>query len=241
VEPELDADHRLKPQPESFRIELGPTLFHEFGHALHYFCSAGTYPSLSGGRVVRDYAEFPAQLFEKWLSTPEVLERFTRHHQTGKPMPHALVSKIKKASRFNQGFYTVDYLTSAIVELKLHLAASSGSIDPDVFDRDVLAQPDAPAAVGMRYRMPHFTHVFSSDAYAAGYYRYLWSEMLAADAFEAFAEAGGFFNRDMAARLRAHVFSVGNTVDPFEGYRAFRARDATVDALMRARGFTPIP
>jgi peptidyl-dipeptidase Dcp len=216
------------------------TLFHEFGHAMHNLRSNATYPSLAGSRVVKGYGEFPSQLFEKWLASPEVLRRFARHHRTGKPIPQALVAKLARASTFNQGFYTVDYLTSALVEMKMHLAAGQ-PIDTDAFERDALKSLGAPEEVGMRYRMPHFTHVFAGDAYSAGYYMYLLSDMHAADAFEAFAETGDVFDRTVAARLRAHVFSVGNTVDPFEGYRAFRGRDATLAALMRARGFARPP
>ncbi|WP_233601985.1 M3 family metallopeptidase [Corallococcus sp. CA047B] len=212
------------------------TLFHEFGHALHVLGSNVAYPSVSGGRVVTDYAEFPSKLMEHWLGTSEVLGRFALHHQTGQPMPAALVAKLRKAATFNQGFYTVDSLTSALVEMKLHLEGGR-PVDPDAFERDTLRRLGAPEAVGMRFRMPHFGHVFASDAYAAGYYRYLWADMLAADAFEAFTEAGGPYDAKVAARLRANVFSVGNTVDPFEGYRAFRGRDASLGALLRERGF----
>ncbi|PTL74950.1 M3 family metallopeptidase [Vitiosangium sp. GDMCC 1.1324] len=211
------------------------TLFHEFGHALHELSSNVAYPSLSGGRVVRDYAEFPGKLLERWVATPEVLERFAVHHKTGKPMPPALLAKIQKAATFNQGFYLVDFLTSALVEMKLHLAKEQ-PLDPDAFERDTLQQLGAPAEVGMRFRMPHFGHVFASNAYAAGYYTYLWADVLAADAFEAFRQARRLHDPKLAARLRQHVFSVGNTVDPFEGYRAFRGRDATSEALMRERG-----
>ncbi|NTX14962.1 M3 family metallopeptidase [Myxococcus sp. CA056] len=215
------------------------TLFHEFGHALHSLSASVTYPTLGGGRVVRDFGEFPAELFEHWLSTPEVLSRFAVHHVTGKPMPEDLVARIQKAATFNQGFYTVDYLTSALVEMKLHLAGAR-RINPDTFERDVLRQIGAPEEVGMRSRLPHFGHVFASNGYAAGYYMYLWAEMLSADAFEAFTEAGGAYDPKVAARLREHILSVGNTVDPFEGYRAFRGREASLDALMRERGF-PAP
>jgi peptidyl-dipeptidase Dcp len=216
------------------------TMFHEFGHALHDLSSNVAYPSLAGTRVVADYAEFPAQLLEKWLATPEVLGRFARHHETGAAMPAALVARLQRASTFNQGFYTIDYLTSALVEMKLHLATDR-VIDPNAFERDVLVQLGAPEEVGMRYRMSHFTHVFAGDGYSAGYYTYLWSDTLAADAFEAFSEASGPYDATLAARLRQHVFSVGNTVDPFEGYRAFRGRDATANAVMRARGFSTAP
>ncbi|WAS88706.1 MULTISPECIES: M3 family metallopeptidase [unclassified Corallococcus] len=215
------------------------TLFHEFGHALHTLSGDVTYPSLGGSRVVSDYAEFPSKLFEHWLATPEVLSRFALHHTTGQPMPRALVARLQKAATFNQGFYTVDFLTSALVEMKMHLAGAK-RIDPDAFERAVLRQMGAPVEVGMRFRMPHFGHVFASNAYAAGYYRYLWADMLASDAFEAFQEAGGPYDAKVAARLYEHVLSVGNTVDPFEGYRKFRGKDASLDALMRERGFAPV-
>jgi peptidyl-dipeptidase Dcp len=223
-------------EPALLGLRDAQTLFHEFGHALTVLLSNVTYPSVSGGRVVDDYAELPGLLFEKWLWTPEMLRRFTRHFQTGEPIPATLAAKIQAAAAFNQGFYTIDYLTSALVEMKLHLVGDR-AIDPDRFERDTLRQLGAPEEVGMRFRMPHFTHVFAGDSYAAGYYRYLWSDVLAADAFEAFSETGHNFDANVAARLREHVLSAGDTVDPFDGYRAFRSREPTIDALMRARGF----
>jgi peptidyl-dipeptidase Dcp len=236
----LNATPFVKPgpgEPALLSWRDAQTMFHEFGHALHVLCSNVAYPSLAGARVVTDYGEFPALLMEKWLATPEVLGRFARHHQTGAAMPAELLAKLQRASTFQQGFYTIDYLTSALVEMKLHLATDR-TIDPDAFERDVLAQLVAPEEVGMRFRMPHFTHVFVGEGYSAGYYAYLWSDVLAADAFQAFREASGPYDAALAARLRKHVLSVGNTVDPFEAYRAFRGRDATVHALMRARGFS---
>ncbi|HEX8138378.1 MAG TPA: M3 family metallopeptidase [Pyrinomonadaceae bacterium] len=215
------------------------TLFHEFGHALHGLNSNVTYPSLSGTAVARDYVEFPSQLLEHWLSTPEVLQKFAVHYQTGKPMPPALFERIKRASTFNEGFATTEYLASALVDMKLHLAGSQ-KIDPDAFERQTLAELGMPSEIVMRHRTPQFGHVFSSDAYSAGYYSYLWSDVLTADAFEAFQEAGGPYDKNVAARLRKYIFSVGNTVDPAEAYRAFRGHDPTIDALMRKRGF-PMP
>ncbi|WP_201983205.1 M3 family metallopeptidase [Hymenobacter rubidus] len=212
------------------------TLFHEFGHALHGLSSNVTYPTLSGTNVVRDYVEFPSQLLENWLPTPEVLNRFALHYQTGKPIPAALVERINKASTFNQGFETVEFLASALVDMKLHLAGAQ-KIDPDKFERETLAQLGMPHEIVMRHRTPQFSHVFSSDGYSAGYYSYLWSVVLAADAFSAFTEAGGPYDKAVAARLRQHVFTVGNTVDPAAGYRAFRGRDPKIDALMKHRGF----
>ncbi len=222
-------------QPVLIGWDDADTLFHEFGHALHGLCSSVSYPSLSGTDVDRDYVEFPSQILERWLATPELLERFARHATTGQPMPRALLAKIEKAARFNQGFTTVEYLSSALVDMKLHLA--TGPVDPAVFERETLAALGMPRELVMRHRLPQFSHLFSSDGYAAGYYSYLWADTLGADAFEAFTEAGGPYDAAVARRLKAHVFSVGNTVDPAEGYRAFRGRDAGVGALMRRRGF----
>lgn len=212
------------------------TMFHEFGHALHGLNSNVTYPSLSGTAVPRDYVEFPSQLLEHWLSTPEVLQKFALHYQTGKPIPQELVDKIKKSATFNQGFATVEYLSAALVDMKLHLAGDK-KIDPDAFERETLAQLGMPKEIVMRHRTPQFLHVFSSDGYSAGYYSYLWSDVITADAFGAFVEGKGPYDRAVAERLRKYVFSVGNTVDPAEAYRAFRGRDPKVDALMKKRGF----
>jgi peptidyl-dipeptidase Dcp len=212
------------------------TMFHEFGHALHGLNSNVTYPSLSGTAVPRDYVEFPSQLLEHWLSTPEVLQRFALHYQTGKPIPQELVDKIKRSATFNQGFATVEYLSAALVDMKLHLAGDK-KIDPDAFERETLAQLGMPKQIVMRHRTPQFLHVFSSDGYSAGYYSYLWSDVLTADAFGAFVEGKGPYDKAVAERLRKYVFSVGNTVDPAEAYRAFRGRDPKVDALMQKRGF----
>ena len=214
-------------------------LFHEFGHALHGLNSKVRYPSLSGTSVARDYVEFPSQLLEHWLSTPEVLNRFALHYQTGQPIPPALVDKIEKASTFNQGFATVEYLASALVDMKLHLAGEQ-TIDPDAFERDTLKALGMPSEIVMRHRTPQFGHVFSGDGYSAGYYSYLWSDTLSADAWEAFTEAGGPYDKAVAKRLHDDVFSAGNTVDPAEAYRAFRGRDPGIAALMRKRGF-PVP
>ena len=212
------------------------TLFHEFGHALHGLSSNVTYPTLSGTSVVRDYVEFPSQVLENWLATPEVLNRFALHYQTGQPIPATLVARINKASTFNQGFETTEAISSALIDMKLHLAGTQ-QIDPDKFERETLAQMGMPRELVMRHRTPQFSHVFSSDGYSAGYYSYLWSVVLAADAFSAFTEAGGPYDKAVAARLRKNVFTVGNTIDPAAGYRAFRGRDPKIDALMKKRGF----
>ena len=215
------------------------TLFHEFGHALHGLSSNVSYPTLSGTNVARDYVEFPSQILEHWLPTPEILNRYALNYKTGKPIPAELVAKIQKAENFNQGFKTVEYLSSAIVDMKLHLAASSGPIDPDQFERATLAEINMPSEIVMRHRTPQFGHVFSGDGYSAGYYSYLWSDTLTADAWEAFLENGGPWDKAQAAKLKA-LLSKGNTEDPAQAYREFRGRDPGVDALMRKRGF-PAP
>ncbi|CAN5658325.1 M3 family metallopeptidase [soil metagenome] len=212
------------------------TLFHEFGHALHGLCSAVTYPSLSGTAVPPDFVEFPSQLLEHWLSTPDVLQRFAVHHETGEPIPPWIVERIERAATFNQGFATTEYLASALIDLKLHLAAPD-AIDVQDFEHDTLAELGMPREVAVRHRMPHFQHVFGSDGYSAGYYSYLWADALVADAFESFMEAGGPFDAEVAERLRAEVLSTGNTADPADMYRRFRGRDAGTEALMRKRGF----
>jgi peptidyl-dipeptidase Dcp len=212
------------------------TLFHEFGHALHGLISHVTYPSLAGTNVVRDFVEFPSQLNENWLQTPEVLSRFAVHYQTGKPIPPALVAKIEQASTFNQGFETVEYLASALVDMKLHLAGAT-PISPGEFERATLKELGMPPEMVMRHRTPQFAHIFAGDSYSAGYYSYLWAEVLDHDAFEAFAAAGGPYDKAVAQRLRDSVMAVGNSVDPAQAYRNFRGSDPKIDGLLRARGF----
>jgi peptidyl-dipeptidase Dcp len=215
------------------------TLFHEFGHALHGLSANVNYPSLSGTAVARDYVEFPSQLLEHWLSTPEVLNRFALHYQTGQPIPRVLVDRIERASTFNEGFATTEYLSAALVDMKLHLAGSA-PIDADAFEKQALAELGMPKEVVMRHRTPQFLHVFSSDGYSAGYYSYLWSDVITADAYGAFTEAGGPYDKTVAARLK-QLLSIGNTVDPADAYRSFRGRDPRVEALMRKRGFLVTP
>ncbi len=211
------------------------TLFHEFGHALHYLSSQVEYPSLNGG--LRDYTEFQSQLLEHWLSTDDVIEKFLVHYKTGNPMPAELIEKIRRAATFNQGFATTEYLASALVDMKLHSMDPAG-LDPAGFEREILADLGMPKEIVMRHRMPHFGHIFSGEGYSAGYYGYLWAEVLTADAAEAFAAApGGFYDRNVAERAVKYLFSVGNEMDPADAYRAFRGRDASSDALMRDRGF----
>lgn len=214
------------------------TFFHEFGHGLHTLSSKARFPTTNGG--VRDYTEFQSQLLERWLSTDAVINTYLVHHETGEAMPAELVEKIKAASTFMQGFDTVEYLASALVDMKYHTVDPTG-IDPDAFERETLADLGMPSEIVMRHRSPHFGHIFSGEGYSAGYYGYMWADVLTADAAEAFADApGGFYDEELANRLVNHLFAPRNSVDPAVAYRTFRGRDATIDALMRDRGF-PVP
>ena len=211
------------------------TFFHEFGHALHALASNVEYPTLNGG--VRDYTEFQSQLLERWLSTDEVINTYLTHHETGEPIPAELVAKIKNAATFNQGFSTTEYLASALVDMRYHTTDPEG-IDPDTFERETLASLNMPSELPMRHRSTHFGHIFSGEGYSAGYYGYMWADVLTADASEAFAEApGGFYDEGVSAKLVEHLFAPRNAVDPGDAYRAFRGRDADIGALMRDRGF----
>jgi len=212
------------------------TMFHEFGHALHGLNSGVVYPTLSGTNVSRDYVEFPSQLNENWLPTPEVLNQFALHYKTGKPIPRELVAKIEKTHTFRKGFDVTEYLASALIDMKLHLAGDA-DIDPRAFEKTELARLGMPEELPMRHRTPQFQHIFASDGYSAGYYSYLWSEVLDHDAFEAFTEAGGPYDKVVAKRLHDRIMSRGNTTDPAEQYRAFRGRDPDVKAYLRDKGF----
>jgi peptidyl-dipeptidase Dcp len=212
------------------------TLFHEFGHALHGLCSKVSYPSLAGTNVSRDFVELPSQLFERWLETPEVLSRFAVHCDTGEPMPSELVKKIQRAITFDAGFTTVEALACAFADMQIHLAGHIDR-DPRLLEKEILEQLAMPREVAMRHRLPHFLHMFSSDEYSAGYYSYLWADTLAADAWEAFLEANGPWDRDVAKALCNTVLSAGNTQAPDRAYRAFRGRDVGIQALLRKRGF----
>ncbi len=211
------------------------TFFHEFGHALHFFSSNVKYPTLNGG--VRDYTEFQSQLLERWLSTDQVINKFLVHYKTGEPIPASLVTKIKKAATFNQGFGTTEYLASALIDMKLHLADPT-NIDIDAFERETLADLKMPKELPMRHRTPHFGHVFSGEGYATAYYGYMWADVLTSDASEAFAEApDGFYDKETADKLVKYLFAPRNAMDPAEAYRLFRGRDAKMEALMKDRGF----
>lgn len=225
-------------EPTLISWDDATTFFHEFGHALHFFASEVKYPILNSG--VRDYTEFQSQLLERWLSTDEVINQFLVHHETGEPIPAELVQKIKKASTFNQGFATTEFLASALMDMKLH-TTDPDDIDMDTFEEETLAKLNMPEQIVMRHRTPHFGHVFSGEGYATGYYGYLWADVLTSDAAEAFREApGGFYDQEVSSRLVKYLFAPRNAMDPAEAYRLFRGRDAKIDALMRDRGF-PVP
>ena len=221
-------------KPVLLSLDDASTMFHEFGHAINYLLIDVKYPSLGG--LQRDFVEFPSQVNENWLLTRPVLEQFARHYQTGEPMPAALVDKIKKADTFNQGFATVEYLSSALVDMKLHLDPN-GVVNPDAFEKATLAELGMPREMVMRHRLPQFGHLFSSDGYSAGYYSYLWSETMDADAWAAFEETGNPFDRATADRFRIYLLSTGNETDRAEAYRQFRGRDPDVNALLKRRGF----
>ncbi|PTQ08618.1 peptidase M3 [Sphingomonas oleivorans] len=221
-------------EPVLISLDDAETLFHEFGHAIHYLSQDIYYPGLSG--VPRDFVEFPSQVNEHWVLTRDVLDKFARHYQTKAPMPAALVDKIKQSEKFNQGFATVEYLASAIVDMDLHKRAD-GVVDVDSFERETLARIGMPKEMVMRHRLPQFGHLFSSDAYSAGYYSYLWSETMDADTWAAFEEAGNPWDEATAGRFLKTLLSTGNETDRAEAYRAFRGRDPDVKALLRQRGF----
>lgn len=214
------------------------TLFHEFGHALHGLCSDVTYPSLSGTAVARDYVEFPSQLLEHWLATPEVLNKFALHYKTNQPLPQEIVERLEQAANFNEGFATVETISSSFVDMKLHLTTET--IDSHKFENDILQEINMPSEIVMRHRIPQFAHIFSSDGYAAGYYSYLWADVINADAYEAFLEGKGPYDKEISKRLYDTVLSVGNTIDNEKMYENFRGRAPESNALMRARNFPTV-
>ena len=221
-------------QPTLLSSDDARTLFHEFGHALHALLSNVTYPSISGTSVERDFVELPSQLYEHWLLQPEVLRRYARHYQTGKPISALLIKRLKVARNFNQGFQTVEYLASAIVDLELHVLQNTKGLNVDSFERQTLASIGMPEEILMRHRIPHFQHIIGG--YAAGYYSYLWSEVMDADAFEAFEATGDVFDAKTARRLYDTIYSAGGRRDPAAAYKAFRGRAPTTKALLAKRG-----
>ncbi len=233
-------------EPALLSVADAETLFHEFGHALHGLLSNVTYPIVSGANVPRDFVELPSQLFEHWLMTPDVLKRFALHSKTGQPIPESLTRRMAEARNFNQGFETIQYLASAIVDMDLHGASAGAAngmdaqatFDADAFEFASLSAVGMPPNVGMRHRLPHFLHLFSGDGYAAGYYSYLWSETMDSDAFQAFQDAGDPFDPDTAKRLHDYIYSTGGTLDPAEAYIAFRGRMPDIAPLLEKRGLT---
>ncbi len=220
--------------PVLISLDDAQTLFHEFGHALHGLLSEVNYPGLSS--TPRDFVEYPSQVHEMWVMTRPILDKFGLHYKTKKPMPQALLDKVEASKKFNQGYGTVEYLSSAIVDMSMH-TSTAASIDPDAFERDVLAQLGAPKEVALRHRLPQFNHLFTSDAYSAGYYSYLWSEVMDSDTRQAFKEAGNVFDKATAAKLRRFILAPGNSTDRSEAYRQFRGRDPDIKALLEKRGF----
>ncbi len=215
------------------------TLFHEFGHALHGLLSDVTYSELSGTNVRRDFVELPSQFHENWALDPSVLQKHALHTETGEPISEEMVEKIRAAETFNQGFRTVEYTACALVDMALHSQVRSDPIDLDRFEREEVSRLGVPEAIGLRHRLPHFRHLFAGDGYAAGYYVYMWAEVLEADAFEAFRESGDIFDAELADRFRRCVLAVGDSVEPGEAYRCFRRRDAEVEPMLKKRGLVP--
>ena len=221
-------------KPALLSLDDARTLFHEFGHALHGLLSDVTFPSLAGTAVSRDFVELPSQLYEHWLTSQELLSEFARHHETGQPMPQALIDRIRAASTFNQGFATVEFVASAIVDMDFH--RNPAPADPRAMEAATLQRLGMPREIAMRHRTPHFAHVFSGDGYSAGYYSYMWSEVLDADAFAAFQETGDIFNKRVAERLRKFVYGAGGSRVEEDAYKGFRGRLPTVDGLLKKRG-----
>ena len=225
-------------EPALLSFDEARTLFHEFGHALHGMLSNVTYPLLAGTAVPSDFVELPSQLYEHWLEVPEILEKYARHAKTGAPMPKALLDRLLATRTYGQGFATVEYTACALVDLDLHGLRKSDQLDVTDFEKRDLERIDMPPEIVMRHRLPHFQHLFSGGGYAAGYYSYMWSEVLDADAFEAFEETGNSFDPATAKRLRDYIYGAGNLREPAEAYKAFRGRLPTVDALLKKRGLT---
>jgi len=228
-------------EPALLSFDDARTLFHEFGHGLHGLLSNVTYPLLSGTSVASDFVELPSQLYEHWLEVPEILQQYARHARTGEPMPKALLDKLLETRNYGQGFGTVEYASCAILDLDLHALPKTDGFDADAFEKEALARIEMPAEIVMRHRLPHFGHLFSGGGYAAGYYSYMWSEVLDADAFEAFEETGNPFDPATAQRLRDYIYSAGNLRDPAEAYKAFRGRLPSPEALLRKRGLADVP
>ena len=220
--------------PTLLSFDDARTLFHELGHGLHGLLSDVTYPSLAMTNVLHDFVELPSQLYEHWLSRPEVLKKFALHEKTGKPMPERILKQLEAARTFNQGFQTVEYTASTLLDLELHSLADTAGLDVDAFESEVLARIGMPAEITPRHRIPHFQHIIGG--YAAGYYSYLWSEVMDADAFSAFEETGNIFDRKTANKLKTFIYAAGNRQDALDAYVAFRGRPPEIEGLLKKRG-----
>lgn len=223
-------------EPTLLTFDDARTLFHEFGHGLHGLMSNVTHPLVSGTSVARDFVELPSQLFEHWLAQPEILKKFARHYQSGEVIPEELLKRLLAASNFNQGFATVEYLATAIVDMAIHKHETLAALDPAQVEEKVLGDIGMPKEIIMRHRIPHLLHAFSGDGYSAGYYSYLWSEVMDADAFEAFEETGDAFHADTASKLEEFIYSAGGSQDPAKAYMDFRGKMPSIEPLLKGRG-----
>jgi peptidyl-dipeptidase Dcp len=224
-----------KAEPTLLSFDDAKTLFHEFGHGLHGLLTRVRYRTQAGTAVRQDFVEFPSQIFEHWMSVPETLRRYARHYRTGEPIPEELLRRLLAARTFNQGFATVEYAGSALLDLELHRNPAPAALDVAQFEQEFLDRIGMPREIGLRHRPAHFQHLFAGGGYAAGYYAYLWAEVLDADGFAAFTEAGDVFDPALAARLK-DIYSAGDTQEPMELYRAFRGREPKIDSLLEQRG-----
>jgi peptidyl-dipeptidase Dcp len=227
-------------EPTLLSLDDARTLFHEFGHGLHGMLSNVHYERLSGTAVLRDFVELPSQLFEHWLGEPEVLKRHARHIDTGEPIPDALIAKMKQARTFNQGFDAATYCASGLLDIKLHMKTDMTGLDLAAFERDELAAINMPPQIYMRHRLPHFQHLFQSAGYASQYYVYLWAEVLDADAYDAFTEAGNPFDAATASRLLTFIYSSGGSLPPMLAYEAFRGRAPTIEPMLKKKGLAGV-
>jgi len=239
----LNNNNFAKGSPTLLGFDDIRTLFHEFGHGLHGLLSNVQYERLAGTRVLADFVELPSQLFENWAQEREVLLRHARHVETGEPIPAELLERLQAASRFNQAFTTVQYVGPALMDMALHARTDTTPVDITQFEAEQAARLGIPEDIGMRHYLPHFKHLFSGDQYAAGYYVYMWAEVLEADGYAAFEETGDPFDRATAERLLKWIYSVGNSIDPGTAFRAFRGREPAVEPMLEKRGLldTAVP
>ncbi|WP_267845329.1 M3 family metallopeptidase [Robbsia betulipollinis] len=236
----INNNNFAKASPTLLSFDDVQTLFHEFGHGLHGLLSQVPYERLAGTSVLRDFVELPSQIFENWALEPEVLRRHARHVETGEPLPEALIERCVRARQFDQGWQTLQYVAPALIDMALHALPAGTPVDIEQFEQTQRARLGVPADVGLRHRLPHFQHLFSGDGYAAGYYVYMWAEVLDADGYLAFTEAGDPFDPEAARRLHRHIYGAGNGQDPAQAYRDFRGRDPRPEAMLARRGLLPV-